>query len=182
MPLSPGMAVWTKAVVMCLGLLLSLLKTCCIWALPQFLFCPLFRHFESGIYRPPEALGNARHRGSCGIQAGWIWRCLLLSLVHGDLPCYDTKLESALCSSLSAVPSSIHPSLRPLDFLSEDFILLCVFLQQALVKLLTEKLLKTFPRVGGCWASSSGRAWGGFVSPGWPDSCFMFEIDLQPVG
>lgn len=64
-----------------------LLKTCCIWALSQLLFWLLLRHFEAGIYRSPESMGNAGRRDSCVIEAGWIWTCLLLSLVHGDLPC-----------------------------------------------------------------------------------------------
>lgn len=71
-------------------------------------------------------------------------------------------------SLLSAAPSpplpaaSTHLSSHWI-FALKTWVCFCVFLQQALVKLLTERLLKMFPRAGGCWASSSGRAWGGLL-------------------
>lgn len=58
-----------------------------------------------------------------------------------------------------------HPpiSLAARLFSLKTLFCFCVFVQQALVELLTERLLKMFPRAGGCWASSSGSAWGGLL-------------------
>lgn len=151
------------------------------WRASAF-YCPFFSRLALSGLSPSFPLGrslgalNQVFTGPQGHGQTWGWGQqrdagrLNLDVAPAEQsrrwpPLAEPNAHAALCRSLSTVPSGIHPSLQPPDFSLKTLLCFCVFVQQALVGLLTERLLKMFPRAGGCWASSSGSAWGGLLVP-----------------